>query len=193
MLSDYNNWTIVRPATTFSKMRYQLVTLEAINTVGRAQKGKKVVLPVQAKNKPATLCWAGDVSMMIAKLLFCEKAKREIFNVCSAEHRTWEEISEYYRDIAGLESVWVDKEDYLKILNPEMGNGTRWQLEYARMFDRITDNTKVLNVTGMKQEELTPLYDALKMMIEAVPEGYEFPETDIDRRMDEYIEQNGLA
>lgn len=192
MLSKYNNWTVVRPATTFSQMRYQLVTLEAANTVGRAKKGKKVVLPVQAKNKPATLCWAGDVSMMIAKLLFNNEAKREIFNVCSSEHHTWEEIAEYYHDIVGLEAVWVDKEDYLRILNPDMGLGTRWQLEYARMFDRITDNSKVLKLTGMKQEELTPLYDALKMMIEAVPEGYEFPETDVSCRMDEYLEKNGL-
>lgn len=193
MLSDYNNWTIVRPATTFSKMRYQLVTLEAINTVGRAQKGKKAVLPVQAKNTPATLCWAGDVSMMIAKLLFNEGAKREIFNVCSSEHRTWDEIAKYYHDITGLEVVWVDKEDYLKILDPDMGYGCRWQLEYARMFDRITDNSKVLKLTGMKQEELTPLYDALKMMIEAVPEGYEFPENDAGKRMDEYLEKHNLA
>ncbi len=192
MLSEYGNWTIVRPATTFSRMRYQLVTLEAVNTVGRAKKGKKVVLPLQAKNTPATLCWAGDVSMMIAKLLFNESAKREIYNVCSAEHRTWEEIAEYYRRITGLEAVWVDKEDYLKILDPEMRLSYRWQLEYARLFDRITDNSKVLKATGMKQEDLTPLYDALKMMIEAVPEGYEFPETDIGRRMDAYLEERGL-
>lgn len=192
MLSDYDNWTIVRPATTFSKMRYQLVTLEATNTVGRAKRGKKVVLPVQAKNTPATLCWAGDVSMMIAKLLFNEEAKREIFNVCSAEHRTWEEIAKYYKEIIGLESVWVDKEDYLEILSPELALGTRWQLEYARMFDRITDNSKVLKATGMKQEELTSLYDALKMMIEAVPEGYEFKENELDKRMDAYIEKHNL-
>ncbi len=73
-----------------------------------------------------------------------------------------------------------------------MGLGTRWQLEYARMFDRITDNSKVLESTGMKQEELTSLYDALKLMIEAVSEGYVFPETDISRRMDAYLEENGL-
>lgn len=190
MFSEYPNWTIVRPATTFSKMRYQLVTLEAANCVGRAQKGKKVVLPKQAKDIPATLCWAGDVSMMIAKLLFNEDAKREIFNVCSSEARTWGEIAEYYNKICGLEVVWVDKEDYLKILNPELNLNVRWQLEYARMFHRITDNSKVLKFTGMKQEELTPLYDALKMMVEAVPEGYVFPETDISIRMDAYLEAN---
>lgn len=192
MLSDYKNWTIVRPATTFSKMRYQLVTLEAVNNVGRALKGKKVILPEQARNIPATLCWAGDVSMMIAKLLFNEDAKREIFNVCSSEYHTWEEIAGYYHDIVGLEPVWVDKEDYLRILNPNMTKSCRWQLEYARMFNRITDNSKVLRYTGMKQEELTSLYDALKMMIDAVPEGYEFPETEVGKRMDVYLEEHGL-
>lgn len=146
LLSDYKNWTIVRPATTFSKMRYQLVTLEAATNVGRALRGKKVVLPEQAKSIPATLCWAGDVSKMIAKLLFKEGAKREIFNVCSAEYRTWGEIAEYYHDITGLEAVWVDKEDYLKILEPNMPQSCRWQLEYARMFNRITDNSKVFNI-----------------------------------------------
>ena len=35
--------------------------------------------------------------------------------------------------------------------------------EYARMFDRITDNSKVLRVTGMKQEELMPFYEGMKM------------------------------
>lgn len=190
LLSDYDNWTIVRPATTFSKMRYQLVTLEAVNCVGRAQKGKKVVLPKQAKDIPATLCWAGDVSMMIAKLLFNEEAKRETFNVCSSEARTWGEIAEYYNKICGLEAVWVDKEDYLKILSPELNLNTRWQLEYARLFNRITDNRKVLEFTGMKQEELMPLYDSLKMMVDAVPEGFIFPETEISMRMDEYLKEN---
>lgn len=192
MLSEYNNWTIVRPATTFSKMRFQLVTLEAWDIVGRAVRGKKVVLPVDAKNIPATLCWAGDVSMMIAKLLFNESAKREIFNVCSSEYRTWGEIADYYNKICGLESVWVDKEDYLKILNPEVPTATRWQLEYARLFNRITDNSKVLKYTGMKQEELTPMYDALKMMIEAIPEGHVFKDSELGLRMDKYLEENGL-
>ena len=190
--TDYNNFTIVRPATTFSEMRYQLVTLEAKNTVGRAMKGKKVVVPIQAKDKPATLCWGGDVAKMIARLMFKPETMRQAYNVCSSESRTWGEIADYYKDICGLEAVWVDKEDYLKILNPEVPNATRWQLEYARLFHRVTDNSKMLAATGLKQEAFMPLYDALKMMIEAVPEGYEFPETEISIRMDKYLEEHGL-
>lgn len=190
--SKYDNWTIVRPATTFSKMRFQLVTLEARNTVGRALRGKKAVLPIEAKDKPATLSWAGDVSMMIAKLLFKEEAKKQAYNVCSAEYQTWGTIAEYYKELSGLDVVWVDKEDYLKIIDPEVGKDTRWQLEYARLFDRITDNSKVLEITGMKQENIKSIYDALKEMIEAIPEDYEFVENDIDKRMDAYLEERGL-
>ena len=190
--TDYNNFTIVRPATTFSEMRYQLVTLEAKDTVGRARKGKKVVVPIQAKDKPATLCWGGDVAKMIARLMFKPETMREAYNVCSSESRTWGEIADYYKQLCGLEAVWVDKEDYLKILNPAVPNAARWQLEYARLFRRITDNIKMLSVTGLKQSDFMTLYDALKMMIDAVPEGYEFPDTDAGRRMDAYLEEHGL-
>ena len=190
--SDYNNFTIVRPATTFSEMRYQLVTLEAKHTVGRAAKGKKVVVPSQAKDKPATLCWGGDVAKMIARLMFKPETMREAYNVCSSESRTWGEIAEYYKEICGLEAVWVDKEDYLKIRDAEVKTSTRWQLEYARLFHRVTDNSKMLAVTGLKQSDFMTLKDALKMMIAAVPEGYEWPDTPTDERMDAYLEEHGL-
>lgn len=190
--SGKTNWTIVRPATTFAKMRYQLVTLEATNVVGRAKRGKKVVVPIEAKDKPATLSWAGDVSMMIAKLLFNDRAYGDTFNVCSAESKTWGEIAQYYNKIAGLQAVWVDKEDYLKILRPNVPLPVRWQLEYARLFNRITDNSKVLEVTGMKQENLMSMFDALKFAVESAPEGYVFPENSIDERMDEYLEKMNL-
>ena len=117
---------------------------------------------------------------------------RETYNVCSAEYRTWGEIADYYKDILGLEAVWVDKEDYLRIINPDVPTRVRWQLEYARMFHRITDNSKVLKATGMKQEELSPMYDALKAMIEVIPKGYEYPDNEIDERMDKYIKENNL-
>ena len=191
--TDYNNFTIVRPATTFAEMRYQLVTLEAKNTVGRARRGKKVVLPIQAKDTPATLCWGGDVAKMIARLLFKPETMREAYNVCSSESRTWGEIADYYKKLCGLEAVWVDKEDYLQIINLVPGTiGGRWQLEYARLFRRITDNSKMLSVTGLKQSDFMPLYDALKMMIDAIPDGYVFPETEVGQRMDTYLAEHGL-
>ena len=183
--SPKKNWTIVRPATTYSYLRYQLVTLEAADTVGRARQGKEVVLPEQAREKPATLSWGGDAGRMIAKLMFRDAALGEAFNINSAESHTWDEIADYYRDICGLKAVWVDKEDYLKIRNPDpYAYGPRWQLEYARLFDRVVDNRKALAVTGMKQEELMPLYDGLKMEIDRTPADYPWPN---NQRMDDYL------
>lgn len=192
MESPYTNWTVVRPATTFSTMRLQLVTLEFRVAIARAMMGKKVIVPIQAKDKPATLCWGGDVGRMIARILFKEEAKREFYNVCSAESHTWEEIAEYYRDLIGMEVVWVDKEDYLALLSPEGNIHTRWQLEYARLFHRVTDNSKVLALTGMKQEDLISLYDGLKLEIGNIPKDFVPKDNTIGLRMDEYLKAHNL-
>ena len=179
------NWSIARPATTYSYLRYQLVTLEAADTVGRARQGKAAVLPIQAREKPATLSWGGDAGRMIARLLFRDAALGEDFNINSAECHTWQEIADYYKDICGLESVWVDKEDYLKLITPDpYAMNTRWQLDYARLFRRKVDNSKVLAVTGMKQSEMRPLYDGLKMEIDRTPADYPWPN---NQRMDDYL------
>ncbi len=179
------NWTIVRPATTYSLMRYQLVTLEAADTVGRAWAGKKSVVPIQAQDKPATLSWGGDVAKMLAGILFNDKALGDDFNVATGESHTWNEIASYYKDICGLEAVWVDKEDYIRIrCKDPYQMGARWQLEYARLFMRITDNSKILNLLGMKQSDLIKLYDGLKMEIERCPKDTVWK---VNTAMDEYL------
>ena len=79
--------------------------------------------------------------------------------------------------------------------NPERADGligARWQLCYDRLFDRIIDNSKILNVTGMKQSELMPLYDGLKKVLAELPAGYKFPSISVNERMDQYIEMKGI-
>ena len=66
----------------------------------------------------------------------------------------------------------------------------RWQLEYARLFDRITDNSKILAVTGMKQEELTGFYDGMKKeLAKLTPENLRIDKirARVNERMDEYF------
>ena len=189
--SARKNWSIIRPAITYSRMRYQLVTLEMINTVARAKAGKKVVLPAQAKEIPATMTWAGDVAQMIATILFNGKALCEDYSVCTAEHRTWGEIADYYKDICGLEAVWVDKEDYLAIVAPDPYQRfhARWQLEYDRLQPRIMDNRKILDLCNLQQKDLMPLYDGLKYEIGRCPADLNLPSHE---RMDEYLKQHNL-
>ena len=184
------DWTIIRPAVTYSLMRYQLVTLEAPYTVGRAFAGKTVVLPEKAREIQGTMSWAGDVAQMIAGLLFNDRARGETFTVATAEHHTWGEIADYYKDICGLRAVWVPEEDYLRAwAGPEYGIGQVWQLRYDRLFTRVMDNSKVLAATGMKQEDLKKLYDGLAYEIGRCPRDFPFKSKPF---MDDYLKEKGI-
>ncbi|MDY0040177.1 MAG: hypothetical protein RBS57_07670 [Desulforhabdus sp.] len=188
--SKYDNWTIVRPAITYSKFRYQLVTLEAPVVVARALKGLPVVLPREALSVQATMSWGGDVAKMFAGLLFNPAAFRECFTLATAEHRSWGEIAEYYKEIIGLKYVPADTEDYLKNLGST--DGARYQLAYDRLFQRIIDNSKVLQVTGLKQENFMPLRSGLERELSALPKDTVWPDASaVWERMDDYV--NGLG
>ncbi len=118
------------------------------------------MLPKGAMEKQATLSWGGDVAKMIARLMFNDKAYCEDFNVATSEHHTWREIAEIYNSIHPIKYIEVSTEDYLDII-AEGADYAKYQLIYARYFDRITDNTKILNTVGMKSEELMTLKDGL--------------------------------
>lgn len=154
------NWTVLRPAITYSTTRFQLGTMEANEFLYRVLNEKKVIFPKQMMEKEATMSWAGDVADMMAKIVLNEKAMGEIFTVSTAEHHKWGEVLEYYKKLVGLEVKIVDLEVYKKVI------GRLWQIKYDRMFDRVVDNSKILAVTGMKQEDMMPLYDGLKMELE---------------------------
>jgi hypothetical protein len=84
-------------------------------------------------------------------------------------------------------------EDFLGILTRNSTNpmSARYQLIYDRLFDRIMDNSKVLEVTGMKQSELTTLYDGLKRELAGV-NADTFAEAKNSPVMDQYLKERGL-
>ena len=139
------------------------------------------------------MSWAGDVGVMIARLAGKKEALGEKFIAATAEYNTWGEIAEIYRELLGLEYQWVDQEVYLQIMSKDrdrISPFVRWQLEYARLFDRITDNSKILGVTGMKQEELTSFYDGMKMeLARLTPNNLRIDQirARVNERMDEYF------
>lgn len=155
--SGRNNWTIIRPAITYSKDRFQLGTMEAQDFVKRALEGKTVIFPEQMLEKQATLSWAGDVAKMMSRIILNEKAMGEVYTVSTAEHHTWKEIMELYIELLGMHVKIVDLSVYQSVF------GGPYQIKYDRMLDRVVDNSKVLKVTGMSQEELLPLKDGLRM------------------------------
>ncbi|MBN1863353.1 MAG: NAD-dependent epimerase/dehydratase family protein [Victivallales bacterium] len=188
--SKYDNWTIVRPAITYSKYRFQLVTLEAPVVVARTLKGLAVVLPGEALAVQATMSWAGDVARMFSRLLLNPPAYRECFTLATAEHHTWGEIAEYYREIIGLQYVAADTEDYLKILGASCH--ARYQLAYDRLFQRIVDNSKILRVTGLKQSDFMPLRRGLEKELSALPKDTVWPDAStVWKNMDDYLKGLG--
>lgn len=186
------NWTIVRPSITFSKFRYQLVTLEADLVIDRTVKGKKLVLPKGAMNINATMTWAGDVAKLFGRLLFNEKTFEEIYSICSAEHHTWREIAGFYQELIGLEYVEVEDETFVELLGGS--DNAKYQLYYDRFQERIMDNSKILAVTGMRQEEFTPLKTALAMELAGLPSDTIWKQSEEIRqrqiRMDEWLKSH---
>lgn len=188
--SKYQNWTILRPAITYSRRRFQLVTLEASTVVARAKAGKTVLLPQQAADVYGTMSWGGDVAKMIARLVHNPRAYGEAFTLATSEHHKWETIAEYYRELIGLTCEWVDTDTYLGFFEVATNkSAARYQLIYDRYFDRRVDNSKILEAAGMKQEELTGLKEGLKKELQRLPEGLIWPETSINQRMDAYLDK----
>ena len=188
--SGRKNYTIIRPAITYSVGRYQLTTLEAPVLIPRIREGKTVLLPEEAMSVQATMSWAGDIATMIARLLFNPANFGETFTVATAEHHAWGEIAEYYRKLTGMKYTIIPKEDFLSVWGTG-GLGNRWQLEYDRLFDRIMDNTKILNATGMKQSELKPLYEGLELVLGQLGDQ-QFRHSPTNDRMDAYIEKHKI-
>ena len=96
------------------------------------------------------MSWAGDVAKMIACLVLNEKAYGDDFNVVSSESHTWAEIGAIYNKAIGLTVKEVAIKDYLTICG-------EYQFRYDRMFDRVMDNSKILAVTGLRQDEFKTL------------------------------------
>lgn len=155
--SKYKNWTIIRPAITYSKERFQLGTLEAHEFLKRARQGKAVIFPKQMLDKQATMSWAGDVAKMMSRLVFNQEAMGETFTASTAEHHTWREVMEYYIDLIGMKVKIVDLSVYESVI------GRPYQIKYDRMFDRVIDNSKILKAANMRQEDLMPLKDGLRI------------------------------
>lgn len=184
--SVFNNWTIVRPAITYSKYRYQLVTLEANVVVYRALNNLPIILPKEALSVQGTMSWAGDVAKMLARLLFNPMAQKETYTVSTAEHHTWQEIADYYKELIGLEYIPVDTETYLCLFGDRNVFASH-QLKYDRCFNRVIDNSKVLAATGLKQSEFMTLKQGMKKEFSSLPIDTSWGETAINERMDEIL------
>jgi nucleoside-diphosphate-sugar epimerase len=135
------NWTILRPSITYSTDRFQLCTLEANTLLPRINRKIPIILPIDILDKKTTLTWGGDVGYMISKLLLKDISYSETYNIANNEAIKWKEVANIYKEVFGLKIRYVDLKTYSTLgLNP-------YQLMYDRLFDRVCDNSKIINHT----------------------------------------------
>ena len=153
-------------------------------------KGKTVVLPESAMNKQATMSWAGDVAKMLSSIILNTEAFRQTYNVSTSEHMTWKDVAKIYQEIGELKYITVDDETFLDIV-AEGATYAKQQLLYDRCFDRIVDNKKVLSISNMKQKELMPLKEGLKLEFKNITIDDIGYNRGVNERMDKYLEKYG--
>ncbi|WP_455138284.1 NAD(P)H-binding protein [Thermophilibacter sp.] len=153
--SERGNWTIVRPAITYSVGRLQLCTLECGDWLTLALAGHAVPLPAEMLSRQTTMTWGGDVALMISRLVESKRALGEDYDVCTSRHQSWTEVVRIYRSLLPLEVRKVSLNAY------ERACGSPWQCRYDRMYNRVMDNSKVLAATGLTESDLADPADGL--------------------------------
>lgn len=185
------NWTIIRPTITYSEKRMQLITLEGNTILNRSKCGKPVVLPTEALKAQTTMTYGADVAKMISRLVANSDAYGQTYTTATSEHQSWDTVAGYYKELIGLKYVTVPMGEFLSIKSDEEYDPYRWKLIYDRVYDRIIDNSKILNVTGLKQSDLTTVYDGLKHCLSLLDSNKTFGNLAYSERMDEFLKQRG--
>ena len=149
------NWTIVRPVISFSSIRLDLIMTGKPEILNAKREGRKILLPLSAKNLTAGLDWAGNSGKLIANLLFKKETIGQAYTISSAQNLTWGEVADIYTDVLGVEFEWT-AEDYR---SDKMDELYRWK--YDRAYDRCIDNTKVLAATGLTSADFKSIREGI--------------------------------
>lgn len=152
------NWTIVRPVISFSKLRFDLVTYYGYALLKRIENGETIPVPMDAKNLTAGFDWAGNSGKLIANLLFKENVIGQAYTVSSAQNLTWGEVAALYTELLGAKFQWVTLDAFLEVTN----RYNYYALVYDRLFERKIDNRKILEATGLTEKDFLPIKEGLK-------------------------------
>lgn len=163
--SGTQNWTIVRPVISFSKRRFDIVTVSGTQIIESSRAGTPVRLPIDAKNLVAGLDWAGNSGKLIAHLLFNKKALGEDFTVSTAQNLTWGELADIYTELLGTKFEWIETNAYISEACGEgvtLENTDWYGLKYDRLYNRLIDNRKILEATGLTKNDFLSVKEGIK-------------------------------
>ena len=164
------NVTVIRPVISFSHRRFDLLMYSNKMIVNAVQEGRTLLLPEKARKLTAGLDWSGNSGKLIANLVQKEAALGESFTISSAQNLNWGQVADIFAEVAGLKTQWVEEQDYLDSI-PAMNDDTRWRYLYDRLYDRLIDNSKVLQATGLEKQDFLPIEEGLKIELETYYKG----------------------
>ena len=160
-VSRTKNWTIIRPMINTSEKRLDIVLHTFHEVVEMAKAGEIMYQPEICRHNVAGLEWAGNTGKMIANLLFKEECMGQTYMLSTGHSMTWEDVANVYEELLGVKVEWIGTEEYL-----EKTKKGRIPLLFDRGYDRKTDNTKILEATGLKPEDFTPFKEGVRIELE---------------------------
>ena len=152
--SGMSNYTIIRPAMTFSSNRIQFFAGDNFDVI-RASKNVPTLLPESAVNSITNLTYGKNVAKMLKGLINKPEAVGEIFHPVTKSF-TWGELALIFYKVFGMTYKVVPDSEYLELLNIQDG----------RIFDRFRNwnisNEKIINVTKLSDADFGSLEDNLR-------------------------------
>lgn len=177
-------WTIVRPSIVYDESgRFDLGVLASGVWLWRALEGIPVPFPKEMLAKQATMTWGGDVARMITGVLGKERSLGEAYTAATASHISWKEVSKEYQRACPFDL------DLYPVDLFERAKGDSYQIRYDRMFDRIVDNSKILDAANLTQESLLNPREGLALAVSKfLASGRRVPPCDSENaRMDRLV------
>lgn len=151
------NWTIIRPYITYSEKRLQLGVFEKEDWLYRTLNGRSIVLPDDIMEKETTLTYGFDVSNIISKIVGCDTCLGEIYNLTTPQSIKWKDIFNLYVDCIEEFTGEKVKVEFCDIVDLTKIQGSRYQIEYDRLYNRIFDVSKMeglISIGSLEQVQI---------------------------------------
>ena len=166
MQSGKTNYTIIRPYITYNDNRLQLGVLEKEYWLERAMRNHTIVFSKDISNCYTTLTFGYDVAYLMSKLIGNDQAYGEAFHITTKEAIKWKDVLDIYLSVLHKNGIPAKVKWTKDSTLVEKGLGNHYQIYYDRLYNRIFDNSKVLNIIGCQDYEFTEVKKGLEQCLE---------------------------
>ena len=190
--SGKSNWTIVRPGVTMNANHIGWGNWWNDNWCGRIIRGRRVAVEKDMLDFRFSLSSGAHVASLIGAVIGNQKAKGEVFNVCSQEVWSWQDLLDAYSRIFAkngheLKLTYINSQDVI---------GTDSTREYwykrARLLDRVFDNAKIRSIISSPLSEQR-MADLLEKWTNAYIANYERPIVSNRGQLRQLVEMDKLS